>query len=61
MCQLMKDLKDKCPITCVRELFRVYPELLFSGFGASRFLSFRLMGTSKVTVRDLFFKTQATP
>jgi hypothetical protein len=63
-CQLMKDLKDTCPMTCVREFFRIYRELLFSGFGASGFLLFRLVGTSEArsseaTVRDLLFKTQA--
>jgi hypothetical protein len=55
-----------CPMTRVREFFRVYRELLFLGFRALGFLSFRLMGTSEVqssevTVRDLFFKTQAAP
>jgi hypothetical protein len=64
MCQLMKDLKDTCPMTHVREFFRIYRELLLSVFRASGFLLFRLVGTyeaqsSKATVRDLPFKTQA--
>jgi hypothetical protein len=51
------------PMNRVREFFKVYHRLLFSGFGASGFLSFRFMGTfevrgSEATVRDLFFKTQ---
>jgi hypothetical protein len=53
-------------MTRVHEFFRVYRGLLFLGFRASGFLSFRLMGTSEAwgseaTVRDLFFKTQAAP
>jgi hypothetical protein len=59
----MKDLQDTCPMNHVRELFRIYHELLFSGFRASGFLLFRLVGTSearssKATARDLFSKTQ---
>jgi hypothetical protein len=62
MCQLMKDLKDTCPMTRVHEFFRIYPELLLSVFGASGFLLFRLVGTyetwsSKDTVIGLPFKT----
>ena len=64
MCQLMKDLKDTCHMTRVREFFRIYRELLRSVFGASRFPLFRLVGTyeaqsSKASIRDLHFKTQA--
>ena len=63
MCQLMKDLKDTCPMTRVREFFRIYRELLRSVFGASGFPLFRLVGTyearsSKSSIRDLHFKTQ---
>jgi hypothetical protein len=66
ICQLMKDLKDMFPMTHVHELFRIYCKMLFSGFGASRFLLFRLVRiskarSSKVIVRYFFFKTQATP
>jgi hypothetical protein len=64
MCQLMKDVKDTCPMTRVHEFFRIYRELLLSLFGASRFLLFRLVGTyeawsSKATVIGLPFKTHA--
>jgi hypothetical protein len=52
-------------MTHVHEFFKVYGELLFSSFGVSGFLSFRLMGiseawSSEATIRDLFFKTQAS-
>ena len=62
----MKDLKDKFSMTCGHELFRIYHELLSSGYGVSGFLFFRLVGTfearsSKATVRDLLFKTQVAP
>jgi hypothetical protein len=66
MCHLIKYLEGTCSMTHVRDFFRVYHRLLFSGFGASGFLSFRLMRTSKarkseVTVRDLCFKTREAP
>jgi len=62
MCQLMKDLKDTCPMTRVHEFFRIHRELLLSVFGASGFLLFILVGTyesqsSKATVIGLPFKT----
>ena len=60
----MKDLKDTCPMTSVREFFRIYRDLLLFVFGASGFLLFTIVGTyeaqsSKDSVRDLPFKTQA--
>ena len=60
----MKDLKDTCPMTRVREFFRTYRDLLLSVLGVSGFLLFRIVGTyearsSKDSVRDLPFKTQA--
>jgi hypothetical protein len=66
MCHLMKYLKDMCPMTHVREFFRIYREKLLSSFIALGFLLFRLVGTSKawsseVSIRDLLFKTQADP
>jgi hypothetical protein len=62
----MKGLKDMFPTTRVHEFFRIYRELLLSGFGASGFLLFRLVGTSeawssKVIVRDFPFQTQNAP
>ena len=64
MCQLMKYLKDTCHMICVRDFFRIYRDLLLSVFGASGFLLFTIVGTyeaqsSKDSVRDLPFKTQA--
>jgi len=58
----LKDLKDTCPMTRVREFFRIHRELLSLGFEFSGFLLFRLVGTSEaqsseMTVRDLLFKT----
>ena len=64
MCQLMKDLKDTCPMTHVHEFFRIYCEMLHSVFRASGFLLFRLVGkyearSSKAIVIGLPFKTHA--
>jgi hypothetical protein len=65
-CQPMKYLKDTCPMTRVHDFFRIYRELLSSGFGLLGFLLFRLVGTfeaqsSVPTVKDLLFKNMVTP
>jgi hypothetical protein len=64
MCQLMKDLKDTCPMTRVHDFFRIYRKLLHSVFRALGCLLFRLgkyeARSSKAIFIGLPFKTHAT-